>query len=69
MSRLSVVPWDEAAAEDYGDICAELERSGTPLGAMDMMFAAHARSVGLTLVSTDVRRFETVEGLSVATWV
>lgn len=68
MSRLAVVPWDGAAAEHYGDIRAELERAGTPLGAMDMMIAAHARSRGSTLVSNDVRHFDRVRGLLVANW-
>ena len=69
VSRLAVLPWDEAAAEDYGVLRATLEKAGTPLGAMDMMIAAHARSAGLTLVSNDVRHFDRVEGLSVANWV
>ena len=36
VSRLTVLPWDEAAAEHYGDIRAELEKRGKPLGAMDL---------------------------------
>ncbi len=68
VSRLAVVTWDEAAAEHYGDIRAELERAGTPLGAMDMMIAAHARSRGATLVSNDTRHFGRVVGLLVANW-
>jgi tRNA(fMet)-specific endonuclease VapC len=67
-SRLAVAPWDEAAAEHYGDIRAELERAGTPLGATDMMIAAHARSRGVTLVSNDARHFDGVRGLLVANW-
>ena len=67
-SRLDVVPWDEEAADHYGDIRATLERHGTPLGAMDMMIAAHARSLGATLVSNDVRHFDRVEGLLTANW-
>ena len=69
VSRLTVIPWDEAAAEHYGALRAALEKAGTPLGAMDMMIAAHARSVGATLVSNDVRHFDRVEGLRVANWV
>lgn len=68
-SRLDVVPWDEAAAEHYGAIRAALEKRGTPLGATDMLIAAHARSRGATLVSNDVRHFDRVEGLLVANWV
>ncbi len=69
VSRLDVLPWDEAAAEHYGDLRAELERRGRPLGAMDLMIAAHARSRGATLVSNDLRHFRLVEGLLVANWV
>ena len=69
VSRVAVLPWDEAAAEDCGALRATLEKAGTPLGAMDMMIAAHARSAGLTLVSNDVRHFDRVVGLSVANWV
>jgi tRNA(fMet)-specific endonuclease VapC len=69
ISRLDVLPWDEAAAEHYGDIRAELDKRGQPLGARDLMIAAHARSRGATLVSNDVRHFDRVEGLLVANWV
>ena len=68
VSRLTVLPWDEVAAEHYGDIRAELEKRGKPLGAMDLLIAAHARSRGATLVSNDVRHFRRVEGLLVANW-
>jgi tRNA(fMet)-specific endonuclease VapC len=69
VSRLTVLPWDEAAAEHYGDIRTGIETCGKPLGAMDLMIAAHARSRGATLVSSDVRHFRRVEGLLVANWV
>jgi tRNA(fMet)-specific endonuclease VapC len=69
VSRLTIVNWDEAAAEHYGDIRAGLEKDGRPLGAMDMMIAAHARSRGATLVSSDVRHLGRVAGLLVANWV
>ena len=69
VSRLVVLPWDEGPAEHYGDIRAELEKHGRPLGAMDLMIAAHARSRGSTLVSNDVRHFRRVGGLLVANWV
>lgn len=68
VARLSVLPWDTAAAEDYGDVRAALERRGSPLGAMDTMIAAHARSQGATLVTNDGALFGRVEGLQVARW-
>jgi tRNA(fMet)-specific endonuclease VapC len=67
-SRLIVVPWDEAAADHYGAIRALLEKKGSPIGAMDMMIAAHARSREAILVSNNIRHFKKVPGLSVENW-
>lgn len=69
ISRLDVIPWDEKAADHYGAIRAALEKSGTPIGAMDMMIAAHARSQRATLVSNNAQHFEKVPGLIIANWV
>jgi tRNA(fMet)-specific endonuclease VapC len=68
-ARLEVLSWDEAAADHYGEIRTFLERNGTPIGAMDLMIAAHARSVGATLVSNDISLFSKVSGLKLANWV
>ncbi|OPY64959.1 MAG: tRNA(fMet)-specific endonuclease VapC [Syntrophorhabdaceae bacterium PtaU1.Bin034] len=68
-SRLAVIPWDEQAADHYGIIRAALEKQGTPVGAMDMMIAAHARSLMATLVSNNVRHFEFVPELLLVNWV
>jgi tRNA(fMet)-specific endonuclease VapC len=67
-SRLRVIPWDEAAADRYGLLRAALERSGTPIGCMDMLIAAHALSLDATLVSYNARHFENVPGLKLENW-
>jgi tRNA(fMet)-specific endonuclease VapC len=69
LSRLEVVSWDGSAADHYGDIRAALEQAGTPIGAMDLLIAAHARSRGVTLVSSDGHRFGHIPGLLVVDWV
>jgi len=46
-----VLAYTAEAAFAYGEIRAELERKGTPIGAMDLMIAAHAKAMGATLVS------------------
>ena len=56
------------AAEHYGDVRAELQRSGAPIGAMAMIVAAHARSQGATLVSNAARRFARAQGLLLGDW-
>jgi tRNA(fMet)-specific endonuclease VapC len=68
-SRLALIAWDEAAADHYGLIRSFLEKQGTPIGAMDMMIAAHARSLKATLVSNNARHFEKIPGLFIANWI
>lgn len=52
----------------YGTIRRELELAGQPIGAMDLMIAAHARALGVTLVTNNVREFGRIQGLKVANW-
>ena len=67
-ARLSVVAWDETAADHYGTIRTILEKKGSPIGAMDTLIAAHARSIKAVLVTNDVRHFTKVPGLKVEDW-
>lgn len=66
---LEVVPFDAAVATAYGPIRTVLERQGTPIGAMDLLIAAHALSLGVTLVTNNPREFGRVSGLQVENWV
>ncbi len=68
VSRLVVLPWDEKAADHYGSIRAILEKSGTPIGSMDMLIAAHARSCRLTLVTNNKREFDRIPELEITDW-
>lgn len=74
-ARLEVLPFDDNVAGHFGQIRAELERAGTPIGAYDMMsaydmmIAAQARSRGLTVVTNNTREFARVPGLVVENWV
>ena len=67
-SRLEVLPYGPKAAQHYGGIRAALEKRGQPIGVNDLHIAAHARSEGLTLVSNNLREFERVEALQLASW-
>jgi tRNA(fMet)-specific endonuclease VapC len=58
-----------AAAEEYGKIRVMLRRKGTPIGEMDMLIAAHAKSADLTLVTNNTREFERVDGLRLEDWL
>ena len=69
LEAMAILPFDAPADEHYADIRADLERAGTPIGSHDLLIAAHARSLGLTLVTHNVRKFSRVPGLSVADWL
>ena len=69
LSIVDILPFDDEAAVEYGKICTMLRRQGTPIGAMDMLIAAHAKAKGLIIVTNNVREFERVEGLRLENWV
>ena len=68
LANIEVVPFDDDAAVEYGRIRADLKRKGTPIGANDLMIAAHAKSLGVTLVTNNTGEFERVEGLMLEDW-
>ena len=67
--RLTVIPWDELAAWEYGNLRHTLERQGAKIGALDTMIAAHALSIGASIVTNNVRHFERVPGLKLENWL
>lgn len=67
VGRLEVINYDEAAAYQFGQLRHELK--GQEIGPYDFMIAAHARSLGLTLITNNTREFGRVEGLRVENWV
>ncbi|MGB9080841.1 MAG: type II toxin-antitoxin system VapC family toxin [Desulfuromonadaceae bacterium] len=69
ITPLEVVSFDEEAAHVYGDIRATLEKAGTPIGSMDMLIAAHAVSLGIPLVTNNVREFVRIPALNIIDWL
>lgn len=63
-----VLPLEMDAAGNFGRIRSELEEAGTPIGAYDLMIGAHALSLGLILVTNNVREFSRVKGLRLENW-
>ena len=55
--------------EEYAEVRLDLELKGKKIGPLDTLIAAHARSLGLVLVTNNVREFERVEGLVIENWV
>lgn len=69
LGAISVVPLEEPADRHYAEIRAALEQTGTPIGANDLLIAAHARASGRTLVTANEREFRRVPGLTVENWL
>jgi tRNA(fMet)-specific endonuclease VapC len=65
---LEVVAFGPEAAAAYGHIRVALEGVGTPIGSLDTLIAAHAVSLGVTMVTNNVREFERVPNLYVEDW-
>jgi tRNA(fMet)-specific endonuclease VapC len=68
LRHVEVLDYPSGAALDYAQIRAALKASGTMIGANDLFNAAHARYLGLTLVTNNTREFRCVLGLSIENW-
>lgn len=69
LSNIAVLPFTDSAAMEYGGIRAGLEKKGTPIGPNDMLIAAHARALDLTVVTNNTKEFTRVPGLKLENWV
>jgi tRNA(fMet)-specific endonuclease VapC len=68
LSYIEVLDFPDQAAQHYAKIRAELKTRGAMIGANDLLIAAHARSLGLTLVTNNTREFRRVRSLSLENW-
>ena len=65
---LVIANYDYHAAMHYGKIRADLEKKGTPIGALDNLIAAHAMSLGIPVITNNEKEFSRIEGLRVINW-
>ena len=68
LSRFASYAFDDAAAEAYGEIRADLTRKGELIGPNDLLIAAICRANQLVLVTHNVSEFSRVEGLAIDDW-
>ena len=64
LAPLEIIPFDEKAVWAYGELRADLERLGQPIGSLDTMIAAHALSLNDVLVTNNTREFSRVRGMA-----
>lgn len=68
LELFEILPFDEKAAQHYGEIRAHLETSGTPIGPLDQLIAGQARSRRAALLTANLREFQRVPGLKCQAW-
>ena len=68
LAPLEMMAFDESAAVAYGEIRAQLEKAGDPIGPLDMLIAGQAKSLNVVLVTNNVREFKKVKGLKIEAW-
>jgi tRNA(fMet)-specific endonuclease VapC len=68
LERLAILDWTNEVSGHYARIRSELERSGKPIGNMDLLIASHAVSQRMILVTNSLKHFSNVPGLKVEVW-
>ncbi len=68
VSHVTLAAFDAGAARVYGEIRSHLEKKGKSIGLLDLLIAAHARSLGAILVTGNVREFRRVPKLQCLSW-
>jgi tRNA(fMet)-specific endonuclease VapC len=69
LTEVPVLAFDVPADEAYGNLRAELEAAGRPIGSNNLLIAAHALTLGATVVTANVGEFGRIRGLNVENWV
>jgi len=69
VEAVTVVSFDQPAADHFAGVAASLKRRGEPIGTFDTLMAAHAMSLGLTFVTNNSKHFERVAGLKTENWL
>ena len=68
IAPLEILAYDDHAAQHYGDLRANLEKQGKPIGSLDMLIAAHTLSIPSTLVTNNEKEFIRIPNLNIDNW-
>lgn len=69
LGSLEILPLDKESDRHYAEIRSHLDRMGKPIGPNDLLIAAHALALDLTLVTDNVDEFARVPGLALENWL
>lgn len=68
LTPIEILDFNYEATEEYGIIRSDLERKGMPIGPLDLLIAAHAKSLDIILVTNNENEFSRVAGLKIENW-
>jgi len=68
LTIIGVKHFEENAAKDYGTIKKDLKDRNCLIGPLDMLIGAHAKSLGMILVTNNINEFERIKGLKIENW-
>jgi tRNA(fMet)-specific endonuclease VapC len=69
LTIMGIKQFDELAAKEYGTLKKDLKDRNNIIGSLDMLIAAHAKSLDMTLVTNNVKEFERIQDLKIENWV
>ncbi|MEO7106097.1 MAG: type II toxin-antitoxin system VapC family toxin [Rhodoferax sp.] len=69
LSKMTVLPWDEAAIWHFGVQKTRLKKAGTKIGELDLLIGCQALALDAVLVTNNTREFERIDGLKLENWV
>jgi len=69
VSNFGIVPFDEKSCQTYAKIRASLEKSGVPIGPMDLLIASISLANNFILVTNNIKEFRRIKGLKLENWV
>jgi tRNA(fMet)-specific endonuclease VapC len=69
LDSIEILPLTHPVEQYYAEIRTDLEQQGKPIGANDLLIAAHSLTLGLTLVTANIREFSRVPNLKVENWL
>ena len=69
LNSIEILPLNHPIEQYYAEIRTDLEQQGTPIGGNDLLIAAHALTLNLTVITANVREFARVPNLKVENWL
>lgn len=69
LNYINILPFEMSCVAHYAKIRTNIERAGTPIGANDLLIAAHALAINAVVVTANVREFIRVPNLKVENWL